>query len=1159
MRIVEAGVQGVRGRGLIVIGVAMALFVLGPLAQGAAGAPPLLSKAGVASVTDNSATLQATIDPKGTATEYRFEYGSEDCAASMCTLAGAGLIGAGSPQVVVKAPLAGLTPGTLYHFRIVAKHTGEPDVGSGDRIFATRAGIFSGLPDGRAYEQSSPRDKDGGDVLGDLPTVKASESGGGITFASTFGVPGGKGAQEFPTFLATRGPSSWSSEGLLPPFTVGNPPQVVGQRAQVIGWSPNFTEVFSKVTRLGDSREAALVVQSGHADPVTIAPYTAGDSTGAEYSYADQNQDGSVVIFESSSKLVPAALEDFPNVYAWNRDTGQLSLAGVYNDGNSPEKGTLAGPYLWVAGSSGRALSLGGSERGSYLRDERAVSLDGSVVFTEAGSGQLYRRINPTAEQSTTEINGKGEEECEDPAKACTVHISASHKTDGDGEGGTDAAGPQPAAFQAASDDGSEVFFTSHEKLTNDANTGPEQSPAQIELGTIGGAIEIPKLIAPQRAVGVAVDSAHVYWVDPARGTIGRADLSGGKKDDSFIVPGPTECEIEAEPGVFETITSESRPRFVAVNAEHVYWTNTGCLNGESEAIEGTGTIGRADIDGDKDSIESEFIKGASNPQGIAVNATHIYWANAGKLEGVRAIGWGTIEGEDIEQNLVNVSGNGTKPYGVALSQSHLYFSANEESNDNGYVRRAPLEGGEEVKSLFVGKEGIRGVAVDSGHVYWASQGEEAIGRATPELKEPADEFIELHGKPSGLAVDESHLYWSINGEAASNPGNDLYRYGPKEGQLEDLTPDSGGNGAEVQGVLGASADGEYVYFAANGVLDDAEEATPGNCKGPLGSASGKCNLYLWHEGSIGLVARLNVDGGTKTDARNWAATPREQFGTASYSPKTSFLSGDGRTLLFRSQEKLTPYDNEGVPEYYRFELGDSAGIRCATCNPTGEAAGPGPSLGKLIFPGLGPLASVSAVSARILSSSGDQAFFETSDALVPEDTNGQKDCPLSGTGVQNFPACNDVYEWEAADAGSCKEGSAAYSPISRGCIYLISTGKSEFPSFLADASADGKDVFFFSRQQLVGQDKDELQDVYDARVGGGFASQNPSPAILCESAEACRVPTQAPPVESGPATPNFFGPNGLKPKKQKAKGKSKKGKAKKKGKRKGKGRRQGR
>ena len=182
----------------------------------------------------------------------------------------------------------------------------------------------------------------------------------------------------------------------------------------------------------------------------------------------------------------------------------------------------------------------------------------------------------------------------------------------------------------------------------------------------------------------------------------------------------------------------------------------------------------------------------------------------------------------------------------------------------------------------------------------------------------------------------------------------------------------------------------------------------------------------------------------------------------------------------------------------------------------------------------------MAAVSSRVLSADGDKAFFETSEALVPEDVNGQGGCLLMGTTEQIYPACLDVYEWEApgAPGGSCNEGSAAYSPLNAGCVYLISTGKSKYPSLFADASASGNDVFFFTRQGLVGQDKDELQDVYDARVGPGLASQNPVAVLPCEAAESCHGPAQTPPAESSPATPTFAGPQNPKPKHKKQKAK---------------------
>jgi hypothetical protein len=94
---------------------------------------------------------------------------------------------------------------------------------------------------------------------------------------------------------------------------------------------------------------------------------------------------------------------------------------------------------------------------------------------------------------------------------------------------GTDSAGPQPAASQAASADGSQAFFTSPEKRTNDANIGPERALARIERDDLsGGPVEDKELISPQRAIAVAIDAEHIYWTNPATGRCG-ARLRGNE------------------------------------------------------------------------------------------------------------------------------------------------------------------------------------------------------------------------------------------------------------------------------------------------------------------------------------------------------------------------------------------------------------------------------------------------------------------------------------------------------------------------------------------------------------------------------------------------------------------------------------------------------
>ena len=484
----------------------------------------------------------------------------------------------------VSVPVSGLQPATLYHYRVVAKNTEESK--GPDHVFATFGQTLEGLPDGRAYEQASPVNKDGGDAEQHLSLTKATPSGDGITYSSNFGMPNGKGAQDLPTFLASRGTANWSSEGLLPPVIAGEPPVTIGERTTFIGWSADYSRLYSKAVKFSIPPVEGLVEQSGQADPIVMGPYTPN----AHYYFSGEAPGGSVVFFEASVKLPPkagqppiaAATEGIPNLYAWDRESGEISLVGTFNAGEGAPKGSFAGPYDWSLGSNAFNLHEGGAERTYYLEDMRAITPAGDVYFTAAGSGQLYLRRNPSKPQSPMQA-GK----CQNSALACTVHVSASKRTT------PDPAGEAPAAFQAASKDGSKVFFTSHEMLTDNANTGPEQLPPAIARAKSDGDVNsIEAKFLPKRAVGVTRSGSWIYWANPTKGAIGRAKLNAqeeleGTPDEEFIVIPPSEgkCEEEPnplkEPGIFKQITEPipAEPRYLAVEGEHIYWTNTGRRN----------------------------------------------------------------------------------------------------------------------------------------------------------------------------------------------------------------------------------------------------------------------------------------------------------------------------------------------------------------------------------------------------------------------------------------------------------------------------------------------------------------------------------------------------------------------------------------------------
>ena len=141
------------------------------------------------------------------------------------------------------------------------------------------------------------------------------------------------------------------------------------------------------------------------------------------------------------------------------------------------------------------------------------------------------------------------------------------------------------------------------------------------------------------------------------------------------------------------------------------------------------------------------------------------------------------------------------------------------------------------------------------------------------------------------------------------------------------------------------------------------------------------------------------------------------------------------------------------------------------------------------------------------LSENGQTVFFQTTARLVPQDVNSTETNISSVSGTSGL----DVYEWDADSSGGCES--------SQGCTYLLSTGEDVGPSTLLGASKDGSNVFFESAAQLIAEDVDEFPDIYDARVGGGFAPS--APTLECTSCQGVGSP---PPLFDVPASGTFMG-----------------------------------
>ncbi len=346
------------------------------------------------------------------------------------------------------------------------------------------------------------------------------------------------------------------------------------------------------------------------------------------------------------------------------------------------------------------------------------------------------------------------------------------------------------------------------------------------------------------------------------------------------------------------------------------------------------------------------------------------------------------------------------------------------------------------------------------------------------------------YATPNGQLVfftDESRL----TGDSTAAPGEpDLYEYEVATGNLKDLTVDGNtGESAGVQGVVGVSEDGSYVYFVAHGVL-----ATNKNGQGTQAVTGGN-NLYVLHSGEApSFIATLSEKDGTETVAPGVNA----EFGdwVPGLGHRTAEVTPDGRSVVFESNNQSVNGYSSGLEEVYLYST-EKSRLYCVSCSPS-HAAPPNNSETEALIGGFLPPSWSLTYMPTWISSDGSKVFFDSSEPLVPGDTNN----------------IQDVYEWEREGAGACTVGTD-----DGGCVYLLSGGTSGSASWLIGASADGSDAFVITRAQLTPEDGNEAFNLFDARVGG----VRPPTPLACTGTGCQGLPAPAPTFAT-PASVTFQG-----------------------------------
>lgn len=402
---------------------------------------------------------------------------------------------------------------------------------------------------------------------------------------------------------------------------------------------------------------------------------------------------------------------------------------------------------------------------------------------------------------------------------------------------------------------------------------------------------------------------------------------------------------------------------------------------------------------------------------------------------------------------------------------------------DEGVLRLVTIANGSPVAgSLAEGPgEDKRALSADGSHILFTSD-DGLYSRIDGERTVQVDEAQGGPGSSGGgtlqtASADGSRIFFldesRLTADSTAQAGEpDLYECvlpaGASKCELSDLTVAKAGEHADV---LRASRlrgkDSSHVYFVAHGVLatNTRQYADSGGKTVVEEAKSGENNLYVEQDGTTTFIAALSVN----------------EFGTGAISP-------DGTWFAFDSRKSLTGYENASgnstVGEIFLYNASNKQ-LVCVSCDPSGEA----PS-------GVGG-AELPSFDRRPLADGG-RVFFETAEALVPSDTNGQL----------------DLYEFEDGQPFLISSGTST-NELAEGAMF-------------AGASENGDDAFFRATQQLVPQDTNEKANVvYDARVDGGFPAIAAPPA--CTTADACRTAVSPQPSIYGePSSQTFSGVGNL-------------------------------
>jgi sugar lactone lactonase YvrE len=1062
---------------------------------------PSVSNEKVSKITTETARVQASVNPGFEPTSYVLEYGTEPCGSNTCQkVAGPEEIDS-VKDIPVTLPLAGLLPGTQYHYRVVAENPlGETD--GTERTFTTFPFVdlvndkcpnalarkqtrTAGMLDCRAYELASAQFTGGYDVVSDLapgqiPFDGYPDAKNKLLYAvQDGGIPGtGSPTNRGPDpYVAIRGAGGWTTKYVGIPSNEGFSAKpfsstLAGADSGLDTFAFGGPEICSPCFADGSSGEPVRLPDGSLVQGMLGSTPQLG-AVPSGYIASPLSADGSHFVFGSNSLFVSTGSSE-GSIYDRNLSTGVTQVASTLPNGN-----TISG---------GEVGELGISSDGSHILIGQKVSID--------AQGNSYWHLYMHVGSSTHSID----------------------LTPGTANG---------VLYGGMSADGSIVYFATPEELISaDTDTSADVYKASVGASSATLSLVSVKGASPSNSDACSPPGEPTPWNQALGSTedCSALVLAGGAgvaADGTiyFLSPelldGPSNGKAD-QPNLY-VVQPGGQPQFVA--------TIDDSTNLKLHPLPGP----------DLHPLITARLSGLSEPTAVAVdqsnNDLYVVERSAARLSRYDSSGAAKnfTEGPGTGTNRISI----TQADGAGRQAVAVDNAPGSPFNGDFYLRKnrttvgvyAPT--GLELGSL-TGFSQICGLTVDqsNGTLYVGEGGAATIRRLVPissippistaKYTQTGVKYPAETGQPCRVAADSAgRVFAATSASNGEGPSGALKFFNVGEFTSAPF-PTLGGEELKLKGVVPPSTD-VNVDPATQDVYVDT-----GNSIALFDSSLNLIRNFATEElgGSRGVAVRSS-DGhvfATKgTEVLEFGIEPEKYVpidnptvvhaaddnGTHRFSDFQTTANGLG---LLSTKVPQGSYDNDGFNMVYSFDpLKDK--LACASCLPT---------------EGL-PTGDASLPSHGSGITDEGSVFFNSPDQLVMRDTNGKL----------------DAYEW--------KEGQ----------VSLISTGFSTFPSSLLSVSSDGTDAFFFTRETLVPGDLNgQAMKLYDARKEGGFFVIPNSPP--CAASDECHGPGSEtpppPPIGSfrgvGGQTQPLKCKKGQVKKKGKCVKKNKKNKKKKKGKR---------